>query len=59
MKDCVLKRDDEYGKQRKSERIYAEGDRDNPGHLYLFDMNAYRFKDKVQSTPRIMFSITP
>jgi hypothetical protein len=25
---------------------------------YLFDMNAYRFKDKVQSVPRIMFSIT-
>jgi len=25
---------------------------------YLFDMNAYRFKDKVQSIPRIMFSIT-
>jgi hypothetical protein len=25
---------------------------------YLFDMNAYRFKDKVQSKFRIMFSIT-
>ncbi len=25
---------------------------------YLFDMNAYRFKDKVQSRCRIMFSIT-
>ncbi|GAI17541.1 unnamed protein product [marine sediment metagenome] len=25
---------------------------------YLFDMNAYRFRDKVQSIPRIMFSIT-
>lgn len=25
---------------------------------YLFDMNAYRFKDKVQSKIRIMFSIT-
>ena len=25
---------------------------------YLFDMNAYRFKDKVQSRARIMFSIT-
>ncbi|MCK5722817.1 MAG: hypothetical protein KAI84_09790 [Gammaproteobacteria bacterium] len=25
---------------------------------YLFDMNAYRFKDKVQSKYRIMFSIT-
>ena len=25
---------------------------------YLFDMNAYRFKDKVQSKLRIMFSIT-
>jgi len=25
---------------------------------YLFDMDAYRFKDKVQSIPRIMFSIT-
>jgi len=25
---------------------------------YLFDMNAYRFKDKVQSIPQIMFSIT-
>ncbi len=25
---------------------------------YLFDMNAYRFKDKVQSRFRIMFSIT-
>ncbi len=25
---------------------------------YLFDMNAYRFRDKVQSMPRIMFSIT-
>jgi len=25
---------------------------------YLFDMNAYRFKDKVQSISRIMFSIT-
>ena len=25
---------------------------------YLFDMNAYRFKDKVQSRLRIMFSIT-
>ena len=25
---------------------------------YLFDMNAYRFKDKVQSKHRIMFSIT-
>ena len=25
---------------------------------YLFDMNASRFKDKVQSIPRIMFSIT-
>ena len=25
---------------------------------YLFDMNAYRFKDKVQSGFRIMFSIT-
>ena len=25
---------------------------------YLFDMNAYRFKDKVQSRVRIMFSIT-
>ena len=25
---------------------------------YLFDMNAYRFKDKVQSRIRIMFSIT-
>ena len=25
---------------------------------YLFDMNAYRFKDKVQSKVRIMFSIT-
>ena len=25
---------------------------------YLFDMNAYRFKDKVQSRSRIMFSIT-
>jgi len=24
----------------------------------LFDMNAYRFKDKVQSIPRIIFSIT-
>jgi len=25
---------------------------------YLFDMNAYRFKDKVQSRFKIMFSIT-
>ena len=25
---------------------------------YLFDMNSYRFKDKVQSKLRIMFSIT-
>jgi len=25
---------------------------------YLFDMNAYRFKDEVQSIPWIMFSIT-
>ncbi len=25
---------------------------------YLFNMNAYRFKDKVQSRVRIMFSIT-
>ena len=25
---------------------------------YLFDMNAYRFKDEVQSKVRIMFSIT-
>jgi len=25
---------------------------------YLFDMNAYRFEDKVQSIVRIMFSIT-
>jgi len=25
---------------------------------YLFDMNAYRFKDKVQSRVRVMFSIT-
>lgn len=25
---------------------------------YLFDMNAYRFKDKVQSRVRIMFSLT-
>jgi len=25
---------------------------------HLFDMNAYRFRDKVQSIPRIMFSIT-
>lgn len=25
---------------------------------YLFDMNAYRFKDEVQSIPRIMFSRT-
>jgi len=25
---------------------------------YLFDMNAYRFKDEVQSRLRIMFSIT-
>jgi len=25
---------------------------------YLFDMNAYRFKNKVQSIPRIMFSLT-
>lgn len=25
---------------------------------FLFDMNAYRFKDKVQSKLRIMFSIT-
>jgi len=25
---------------------------------YLFDMNAYRFKNEVQSIPRIMFSIT-
>lgn len=25
---------------------------------YLFDMNAYRFKDAVQSIPGIMFSIT-
>ena len=25
---------------------------------YLFDMNAYRFENKVQSIPRIMFSIT-
>ena len=25
---------------------------------YLFDMNAYRFKDEVQSRIRIMFSIT-
>jgi hypothetical protein len=25
---------------------------------YLFDMNAYRFKDKVQSRGRMMFSIT-
>ena len=25
---------------------------------YLFDMNAYRFKDEVQSKLRIMFSIT-
>jgi len=25
---------------------------------YLFDMNAYRFKDEVQSKYRIMFSIT-
>jgi len=25
---------------------------------YLFDMNAYRFKDNVQSRMRIMFSIT-
>lgn len=25
---------------------------------YLFDMNAYRFKDKVQPIVRIMFSIT-
>ena len=25
---------------------------------YLFDMNAYRFKDKIQSRLRIMFSIT-
>jgi len=25
---------------------------------YLFDMNAYRFKDKVQSRLKIMFSIT-
>jgi hypothetical protein len=25
---------------------------------YLFDMNAYRFKDKVQSKLRIMFTIT-
>jgi hypothetical protein len=25
---------------------------------YLFDMNAYRFKDEVQSRFRIMFSIT-
>ncbi len=25
---------------------------------YLFDMNAYRFKDKVESKFRIMFSIT-
>lgn len=25
---------------------------------YLFDMNAYRFKDNVQSRVRIMFSIT-
>ena len=25
---------------------------------YLFDLNAYRFKDKVQSTFRIMFSTT-
>jgi len=25
---------------------------------HLFDMNAYRFKDKVQSKFRIMFSIT-
>lgn len=25
---------------------------------YLFDMNAYRFKNKVQSKVRIMFSIT-
>ncbi len=25
---------------------------------YLFDMNAYRFEDKVQSRLRIMFSIT-
>jgi len=25
---------------------------------YLFDMNAYRFKNEVQSIPRIIFSIT-
>jgi len=25
---------------------------------YLFDMNTYRFRDKVQTIPRIMFSIT-
>jgi hypothetical protein len=25
---------------------------------YLFDMNAYRFKDKVESKYRIIFSIT-
>jgi len=25
---------------------------------YLFDMDAYRFKDKIQSIPRIMFSLT-
>jgi len=25
---------------------------------YLFDMNAYRFKDEVQSRFKIMFSIT-
>ncbi len=25
---------------------------------YLFDMNAYRFKDEVQSKLRIIFSIT-
>ncbi len=25
---------------------------------YLFDMDAYRFKNEVQSIPRIMFSIT-
>lgn len=25
---------------------------------YLFDMNAYRFKNEVQPIPRIMFSIT-
>ncbi len=37
--------------------IWVIEDRNKTAEYYLFDMNAYRFKEEEQSRLRIMFSI--